>query len=134
MPPHRDWTRRGVGRALLYWPLVAFLLVAAFPAVAVPLVIVSGFGLLFLGLIGGFAGKRWRARRLARARRAVAELAEQVAPGAGEEPGTDGISERPAPCPAAWPTGRHARRPRQPHSVAAQPIAAAEEPAEQSAA
>ncbi|GAA1384886.1 hypothetical protein GCM10009613_16420 [Pseudonocardia kongjuensis] len=144
MPPHRDWTRRGVGRALLYWPLVAFLLVAAFPAVAVPLVIVSGFALLFLGLVGGFAGKRWRARRLARARRALAELADQVTPGTDEPAGqqadaaagdADRTGARPDPCPAAWPTGRHARRTRQPHTPApARPAAVAEEPAEQSAA
>lgn len=93
MPPHRDWTRRGAGRALLYWPLVAFLLAAAFPALAVPLVLGSGVTLLVLGMVGGVLGKRWRARRLARARRVVAEVADTV--------------------PAVWPTGRHARRSRE---------------------
>ncbi|MEV1295461.1 hypothetical protein [Pseudonocardia sp. NPDC049635] len=131
MPPHRDWTRRGVGRALLYWPLVAFLLVAAFPAAAVPLVMVSGFALLILGLVGSFAGKRWRARRLAKARRMVAELAD---PRAADAPDGDPTA-RPAPCATAWPTGRHARRPRQHHAPAtARPAPVAEEPAQPSAA
>lgn len=97
MPPHRDWTRRGAGRALLYWPLTAFLLAAAFPALAVPLVLASGLTLLVLGLLGGILGKRWRARKLAVARGLVAEVADTATPGAG---------------PAAWPTGRHARRAR----------------------
>jgi hypothetical protein len=118
MPPHRDWTRRGAGRALLYWPLVAFILAAAFPALAVPLVLGSGLALLALGLVGGFAGKRWRARKLARARRVVADIAEDVLPGAGPEApadadgrsaGADGHA-----IPAVWPTGRHARRHRTP--------------------
>ncbi|OLM17553.1 MULTISPECIES: hypothetical protein [unclassified Pseudonocardia] len=118
MPPHRDWTRRGAGRALLYWPLVAFILAAAFPALAVPLVVGSGLALLALGLVGGFAGKRWRARRLARARRIVADIAEDVLPGpapeAADDPderstGSDGHA-----IPAVWPTGRHARRHRTP--------------------
>jgi hypothetical protein len=137
MPPHRDWTRRGAGRALLYWPLVAFILAAAFPALAVPLVVGSGFALLALGLVGGFAGKRWRARRLARARRVVSGIAEDVLPGhpapaSGRADGADGPdgapeapagirSARPAGAtpPAAWPTGRHARRHRTPGTAAA---------------
>lgn len=93
MPPHRDWTRRGAGRALLYWPLVAFLLAAAFPALAVPLVLGSGLALLMLGVVGGMLGKRWRARKLARARRAVGGITY------------DAATQRPI----AWPTGRHAR-------------------------
>ncbi|MEQ3554663.1 hypothetical protein WIS52_29715 [Pseudonocardia nematodicida] len=96
MPPHRDWTRRGAGRALLYWPIVAFLLVAAFPAVAVPLMIGSGFALLTIGLVGGMIGKRRRARKLARARQAPADVVRPAVPAAD----------------AFWPTGRHARQAR----------------------
>lgn len=95
MPPHRDWTRRGAGRALLYWPLTSFLLAAAFPALAVQLVLGSGLALLVLGTVAGMIGKRWRAFKLAR-HRAVAPTAAAA----------------PRPAQAAWPTGRHARRPR----------------------
>lgn len=113
MPPHRDWTRRGAGRALLYWPLAAFLLAAAFPALAVPLAVGSGVGLAVLGVLGGAIGKRWRALRLHRARRAAPRAA---APAVASAPS------------GAWPTGRH-RRPAlggtdTPHGRAAHPHAA----------
>ncbi|ANY05348.1 hypothetical protein [Pseudonocardia sp. HH130630-07] len=99
---------------------MAFILVAAFPALAVPLVIYSGLTLLVVGLIAGFAGKRWRARRLARARQAVAEVAEELLPGpGGAATEGDATSADPAPSmPAAWPTGRHARRKRNPAAPA----------------
>lgn len=127
MPPHRDWTRRGAGRALLYWPLVAFILAAAFPALAVPLVVGSGLTLLTLGSVGGFAGKRWRARRLARARETVPGLVEDVPSrdaerGSGAGFAATGSGNGPAAsrrAPAVWPTGRHARRHRRPARPAA---------------
>lgn len=92
---------------------------AAFPAYSVALVIASGLLLLALGLVGGFAGKRWRARRLARARRLVAQVAEPVLP-TRRSPGDDGHDAEPAEQAeqggaahgTAWPTGRHARRER----------------------
>ncbi|OLM30626.1 hypothetical protein Ae717Ps2_1521c [Pseudonocardia sp. Ae717_Ps2] len=127
MPPHRDWTRRGAGRALLYWPLTAFLLVAAFPAYSVVLVIASGILLPTLGLVAGLAGKRWRARKLARARRALSDVVDTT-PSAEDgsvahEDGSGGTGPG-----AAWPTGRHARRARE------QAAPAAEEPAARDAA
>ncbi|WP_224386359.1 hypothetical protein [Pseudonocardia sp. ICBG1293] len=112
MPPHRDWTRRGAGRALLYWPLTAFLLVAAFPAYSVVLVIASGILLPTLGLVAGLAGKRWRARRLARARRLLSDAAEPLLPTAGGTTGPAAESDASGPD-VAWPTGRHARRVRE---------------------
>ncbi|MFP5071209.1 hypothetical protein ACLFMI_16295 [Pseudonocardia nantongensis] len=78
---------------------MAFLLAAAFPALAVPLVLGSGLTLLLLGVVGRILGKRWRARKLARARSAVDGVAHgELAHGAA--------AHRPT---AAWPTGRHAR-------------------------
>lgn len=74
MPPHRDWTRRGVGRALLWWPFTAFLLVAAFPGVAVPAMVGSGVALVAVGLVGGALGRWWRARRLRRAGRTIGAI------------------------------------------------------------
>lgn len=114
MPPHRDWTRRGAGRALLYWPLTAFLLVAAFPAYSVVLVIASGILLPTLGLMAGLAGKRWRARKLARARRVLSDVVDPTAPAEdapvahGDETGADAAGPG-----TSWPTGRHARRVRE---------------------
>ncbi|MFP5022360.1 hypothetical protein [Pseudonocardia phyllosphaerae] len=80
---------------------MAFLLAAAFPALAVPLVLASGLTLFVLGLITGFAGKRWRAYKLVQAQRVAAEIA-------GAETG-------------AWPTGRHAQRGDAPPEPAAEP-------------
>ena len=102
MPPHRDWTRRGAGRALLYWPLVAFLLVAAFPALAVPLVVGSGFGLVVIGTVGGAVGRLRRAQQPAQTR-----PDDHTGPArSGEAHSTpQNASVRP------WPTGRHARHP-----------------------
>ena len=109
MPPHRDWTRRGAGRALLYWPLTAFLLVAAFPAYSVVLVIASGILLPALGLVAGLAGKRWRARKLARARRVLSDVVDPAPPAdddlAAREDESDATGQD-----TSWPTGRHARR------------------------
>lgn len=129
MAPHRDWTRRGAGRALLYWPLVAFLLAAAFPAIAVPLVVGSGFGLLTIGMIGGVAGRRRRARKLARARRAVAEPGEPARPGTGPTTlaGAGAHAPKADHVPEPWPTGRHAHRPRT-RPVPAPPVAATPAP------
>ena len=75
MPPHRDWTRHGVGRALLWWPFTAFVAVAAFPALAVPGVVATGVLLIVVGLVGGAVGRRRRERRLREARRAVTAFA-----------------------------------------------------------
>lgn len=123
MPPHRDWTRRGAGRALLYWPLTAFLLVAAFPAYSVVLVIASGILLPTLGLVAGLAGKRWRARKLARARRALSDVVDTTPPAedgaVAHEDGSDAAGPG-----AAWPTGRHARRAREQAAPAAEETAA----------
>lgn len=139
MPPHRDWTRRGAGRALLYWPLVAFLLAAAFPALAIPLVVGSGVGLLAIGMIGGATGRRWRARKLARARRAVAELGEQARPDSGRTAAADARARKAEQVREPWPTGRHARRPRTrpalaPAVAATSAPEAAEEPVRRDAA
>ncbi|MEU4374267.1 hypothetical protein [Pseudonocardia alni] len=127
MPPHRDWTRRGAGRALLYWPLTAFLLVAAFPAYSVVLVIASGILLPTLGLVAGLAGKRWRARKLARARRALSDVVDPPLPAdddlVAHEDEPDAIGSE-----TSWPTGRHARRVRE------QPAPATGEPAARDAA
>ncbi|WFG42370.1 hypothetical protein [Pseudonocardia alni] len=89
--------------------MTAFLLVAAFPAYSVVLVIASGILLPTLGLVAGLAGKRWRARKLARARRVLSDVVDP-GPSADEdlvahedEPDTTGPE-------SSWPTGRHARR------------------------
>ncbi|MBC3193147.1 hypothetical protein H7X46_18980 [Pseudonocardia sp. C8] len=78
---------------MLYWPLVAFVLVAAFPDRTVPVVAVSGIALVAVGLIGDAIGKFWRAWKLAEAR--ASGLAGAATGGRARE---------------AWPTGRHARR------------------------
>lgn len=78
MPPHRDWTRHGVGRALLWWPLTAFVVAAAFPAFAVPGMIASGALLMIVGLVGGAVGRRRRTRRLRRAAREVTPFAPRA--------------------------------------------------------
>jgi hypothetical protein len=78
MPPHRDWTRHGVGRALLWWPFTAFVAVAAFPALAVPGVVVSGALLIVVGLVGGAVRLRRRIQRLRQARQAVTPFAPRA--------------------------------------------------------
>lgn len=92
MPTHRDWTRRGVGRALLWWPFTAFLLAAAFPAVAIPAALGSGVFLVLVGLVGGALGRGWRARKLRRAGRRLEAIprpaAEASAVASAEEPDT----------------------------------------------
>jgi hypothetical protein len=75
MPSHRDWTRHGVGRALLWWPFTAFVAVAAFPALAVPGVVLTGAFLIVIGFVGGAVGRRRRARRVRVARRHVTPFA-----------------------------------------------------------
>jgi hypothetical protein len=75
MPPHRDWTRHGVGRALLWWPFMAFVAVAVFPALAVPGVILTGTFLVVVGVVGGMIGRRRRALRERDARGHVAPFA-----------------------------------------------------------
>lgn len=81
MAPHRDWTRRGVGRALLWWPFTAFVLTAAFPAVAVPAVVGAGVLLVLVGLVGGAIGRARRARRLRRAGRSPGAIPRAVVEG-----------------------------------------------------
>lgn len=75
-----------MGRALLYWPLTAFVLAAAFPTVAVPAIVVSGAVLVVLGFVGGALGKHWRARRLRRAGRKLGALPRAVADAADPSP------------------------------------------------
>lgn len=75
MPSHRDWTRHGVGRALLWWPFTAFVAVAAFPALAVPGVVVTGALLVVVGVVGGAVSRRRRTRREREARRHVTPFA-----------------------------------------------------------
>lgn len=76
--PHRDWTRHGVGRALLWWPFAAFVAVAAFPTLAVPGVVASGVLLIAVGLVSGAVGRLRRVRRLRRDRWAVTPFAPRA--------------------------------------------------------
>jgi len=59
---HRDWTRHGVGRSLLWWPFLAFGLVAVFPGAGVLAVVGSGAGLALLGLVGDIGARMLRRR------------------------------------------------------------------------
>ncbi|MET0187666.1 MAG: hypothetical protein ABW212_01615 [Pseudonocardia sediminis] len=70
-----------MGRALLWWPFTAFLLVAAFPAIAVPAMVGSGVFLVVIGLVGGALGRQWRARKLRQAGRTVGAIPRAVADG-----------------------------------------------------
>ncbi len=100
---------------------------AAFPAYSVVLVIASGILLPALGLVAGLAGKRWRARKLARARRALSDVVDPAPPAdddlVAHEDEPDAIGSE-----TSWPTGRHARRVRE------QPAPAPGEPAARDAA
>jgi hypothetical protein len=46
---HQDWTKNGPGRALLWWPLISFLLMAVFPDAGVVPVFLAGAALAVLG-------------------------------------------------------------------------------------
>jgi hypothetical protein len=46
---HHDWTTNGPGRALLWWPLISFLLMAVFPEAGVVPVFLAGAALALLG-------------------------------------------------------------------------------------
>ncbi|MCW0213729.1 MAG: hypothetical protein OJJ54_10240 [Pseudonocardia sp.] len=46
---HHDWTRNGPGRALLWWPLTSFLLMAVFPDAGVVPILLAGAVLAALG-------------------------------------------------------------------------------------
>ncbi|WP_130291530.1 hypothetical protein [Pseudonocardia sediminis] len=90
-----------MGRALLWWPFTAFLLVAAFPAIAVPAMVGSGVFLVVVGLVGGALGRQWRARKLRQAGRTVGAIPRAVADGSttplteaaqDEKPSSDTIS------------------------------------------
>ncbi|ALE84515.1 hypothetical protein XF36_16380 [Pseudonocardia sp. HH130629-09] len=100
---------------------------AAFPAYSVVLVIASGILLPTLGLVAGLAGKRWRARKLARARRALSDVVDTTSSAEDGSVAHEDGSAAAGPG-AAWPTGRHARRARE------QAAPAAEEPAARDAA
>lgn len=79
-----------MGRALLWWPLTAFLLAAAFPAVAIPAALGSGGFLVLVGLVGGAFGRGLRARRMRRAGRRLGTIPRAVTPDVvvEEEPDT----------------------------------------------
>ncbi|MDN5916780.1 MAG: hypothetical protein L0I76_17010 [Pseudonocardia sp.] len=77
-----------MGRALLWWPFTAFLLVAAFPAVAVPAMVGSGLFLIVVGLVGGALGRRWRAHLLRRAGRTIGAVPPAVAETSTTAPAT----------------------------------------------
>jgi hypothetical protein len=46
---HHDWTKNGPGRALLWWPLISFLLMAVFPDAGIVPVFLAGAALALLG-------------------------------------------------------------------------------------
>jgi hypothetical protein len=56
-----EWTRRGPGRFLLWWPFFAFALVALFPGAGILPIVASGAGLSLLGVAA--AGVARLARR-----------------------------------------------------------------------
>jgi hypothetical protein len=58
--------------------LTAFVVVAAFPTLAVPGMVVSGAFLIVVGLVGGAVGRRVRERRLRRAAREVTPFAPRA--------------------------------------------------------
>jgi hypothetical protein len=69
---HRDWTRHGPGRTLLWWPFVAFALMAVFPDAGILPIVLSGLALAALGVFGG-AAARWARRSAAESDDVVAE-------------------------------------------------------------
>lgn len=60
---------------MLWWPFMAFVAVAAFPALAVPGVVLTGAFLIVVGVVGGAVGRRRRARRERDARRHITPFA-----------------------------------------------------------
>jgi hypothetical protein len=54
---------------------MAFVAVAAFPALAVPGVVLTGASLIVIGFVGGAVGRRRRARRVREARRHITPFA-----------------------------------------------------------
>lgn len=60
-PDHREWSLRGPARALLWWPPIAFLLLAAVPGAGPELIALSGVGLAAVGTLAWVVG-RWLPR------------------------------------------------------------------------
>lgn len=93
-----------MGRALLWWPFTAFLMVAAFPAIAVPAMVGSGVALILVGLVGGVLGRLWRTHKLRRAGRTIGTPATGTSTppaipsdaAAGDEPDGEGPGVRAA--------------------------------------
>jgi len=83
-PTHHDWTRHGPGRCLLWWPLLSFVLMAAFPDAGILPIVASGAALTVLGGAAGIVAAvlRRRIRTLRSAGRPAALTAgpESAAP------------------------------------------------------
>lgn len=59
---HRDWTRHGPGRFLLWWPFLSFASMAALPNAGIAPIVASGAGLALVGVVAALAARivgRW---------------------------------------------------------------------------
>lgn len=54
---HPEWTRRGPGRFLLWWPFLSFVLMAVLPDAGIVPIVASGAGLAVLGLVARVAAR-----------------------------------------------------------------------------
>jgi len=61
---HGEWTRHGPGRALLWWPILSFGLIAVFPDAGIVAIVASGAGLAMLGVLATVAARVVRRRIL----------------------------------------------------------------------
>jgi hypothetical protein len=61
---HRDWTRHGPGRFLLWWPFLSFVLMAVLPDAGIVPIVASGAGLALLGVVAALGARVLRRRIL----------------------------------------------------------------------
>jgi hypothetical protein len=87
---HRDWTRHGPGRFLLWWPFLSFALMAALPNAGIVPIVASGAALALFGVVAALAARVLRRRillhRAATAPAALPEAAGRIVPGTVVDP------------------------------------------------
>ncbi|NMH97955.1 hypothetical protein [Pseudonocardia acidicola] len=91
-PDHHEWSLRGPARALLWWPLISFLLLAAFPDAGPGAVALAGAALAVLGTLGSAAGRLLTGRRTTDAAPTAADALTDD--GIGDVPAEDVAMER----------------------------------------
>ncbi|MHA6793549.1 hypothetical protein ACVGVM_08530 [Pseudonocardia bannensis] len=79
-PDHPEWSLRGPARALLWWPLISFLLLAAFPDAGPGAIALVGGLLAVIGALGAAIG-RMLARRSTAVTPAPRATNDEVLPG-----------------------------------------------------